>query len=254
VHITDARIAAAERRFQSQRLPPESENATATLDVHFHVVFANETIEGGYVPDQQLIDQVRVLNEDYNSTGISFKLQNISRIESEDWFLRVAPDSPEELGLKSVNRQGGPGTLNVYTVGLAEGDGQGLLGYATFPSDFKDKPLNDGVVILYSTLPGSNSPKYNLGRTLTHEAGHWAGLYHTFQGGCKGAGDEVDDTPPEESAAYGCPKKRDTCPGGGEDPVQNFMDYTDDSCMTGFSKGQAKRIKAQLRTYREVSV
>jgi len=50
VHITDARIAAAERRFQSQRLPPESENATATLDVHFHVVFANETIEGGYVP------------------------------------------------------------------------------------------------------------------------------------------------------------------------------------------------------------
>jgi len=254
VHITDARIAAAERRFQSQRLPLKSENATATLDVQFHVVFANETIEGGYVPDQQIIDQVRVLNEDFTSTGISFKLQNISRIESEDWFLRVAPDSPEELGLKSVNRQGGPRTLNVYTVGLAEGDGQGLLGYATFPSDFKDKPLNDGVVILYSTLPGGNLPKYNLGRTLTHEAGHWAGLYHTFQGGCKGAGDEVHDTPPEESPAHGCPKKRDTCPGGGDDPVQNFMDYTDDSCMTGFSKGQTKRMKAQLRTYREVCV
>jgi len=254
VHITDARQASAERRFQSQRLPPESENATATLEVYFHVVYANETLDGGYVPDEQIIDQVRVLNEDYNKTGISFKLQNISRIESEDWFLRVAPDTEQETALKSTYRQGGPGTLNVYTAGLAEGDGQGLLGYATFPMEYTDKPKNDGVVILFSTLPGSTSDKYNKGRTLTHESGHWAGLYHTFQGGCKGRGDEVDDTPPEESAAYGCPKKRATCPGGKEDPVTNFMDYTDDACMTGFTKGQAKRIKAQLRTYREIDV
>ena len=64
---------------------------------------------------------------------------------------------------------------------LAEGDGQGLLGYATFPMDFADKPLNDGVVLLYSTMPGSSQPKYNMGRTLVHESGHWMGLYHTFQ-------------------------------------------------------------------------
>lgn len=62
-----------------------------------------------------------------------------------------------------------------------EGDGQGLLGYATFPMDFEATPSNDGVVLLYSTLPGSTSDKYNLGRTLTHESGHWVGLYHTFQ-------------------------------------------------------------------------
>jgi len=252
--MAPAQVAANERRFSSQRLPPESENSTATLDVYFHVIYANETIEGGYVPDQQITDQVKVLNEDYNSTGISFKLQNISRIESEDWFLRTAPDAEQEVALKKTYRQGGPGALNVYTVGLAEGDGLGLLGYATFPMEYAEKPENDGVVILYSTLPGSKSDKYNMGRTLTHESGHWAGLYHTFQGGCKGSGDSVDDTPPEESAAYGCPKKRDTCPGGGEDPVTNFMDYTDDACMTGFTKGQAKRIKAQLRTYRKVDV
>jgi len=253
-HITAARVASSERLFQSQRLPPESENATATLDVYFHVVYANQTYEGGYVPDSQIQDQIKVMNEDYNSTGISFNLVNISRIESEDMFLRVAPDSEQESGLKKVFRHGNASTLNVYTVGFAEGDGQGLLGYATFPSDFNSNPMNDGVVLLYSTMPGSSQPKYNMGRTLVHEAGHWAGRYHTFQGGCIGSGDSVDDTPPEESAAYGCPEKRDTCPGGGPDPIHNFMDYSDDSCMTGFTKGQAKRIKAQLRTYRGVHV
>jgi len=252
--ITAARVASSERLFQSQRLPPESENATATLDVYFHVVYANKTYEGGYVPDSQIQDQIKVLNQDYNSTGISFNLVNISRIESEDMFLRVAPDSEQEAGLKKVFRHGNASALNVYTVGFAEGDGQGLLGYATFPMDFNSNPTNDGVVLLYSTMPGSSQPKYNMGRTLVHEAGHWAGLYHTFQGGCTGSGDSVDDTPPEESAAYGCPEKRDTCPGGGPDPIHNFMDYTDDSCMTGFTKGQAKRIKAQLRTYRGVHV
>jgi len=254
VHISHARKVASERRFQANRLPAESENATATIDVYFNIVYANETLQGGYVPDSQVEAQIQTMNTDYNSTGISFKLQNISRIQNEDWFLRVAPDSPQELGLKKTLRKGNASTLNVYTVGLAEGDGQGLLGYATFPMDFAVNQTNDGVVILYSTLPGSTSDKYNLGRTLVHESGHWMGLYHTFQGGCTGTGDEVDDTPPEESAAYGCPLKRDTCPGGGPDPVQNFMDYTDDSCMTGFTKGQAKRIKAQLRTYRGVDV
>jgi len=252
--ITAARVASSERLFQSQRLPPESENATATLDVYFNVVYANKTYEGGYVQDSQIQDQIKVLNQDYNSTGISFNLVNISRIESEDMFLRVAPDSEQEAGLKKVFRHGNASALNVYTVGFAEGDGQGLLGYATFPMDFNSNPMNDGVVLLYSTMPGSSQPKYNMGRTLVHEAGHWAGLYHTFQGGCTGSGDSVDDTPPEESAAYGCPEKRDTCPGGGPDPIHNFMDYTDDSCMTGFTKGQAKRIKAQLRTYRGVHV
>ncbi|KAF8965974.1 hypothetical protein BDZ97DRAFT_1903941 [Flammula alnicola] len=235
-------------------MPRMTSHATATLDVYFHVIYANETLQGGYVPDSQIEAQVKVLNKDYNITGISWNLLNISRVQSEDWFLRVAPDSPQEAGMKKVLRQGNSSTLNVYTVGLAEGAGQGLLGYATFPMDFAAQPLNDGVVLLYSTLPGSTSPTFNLGRTLTHESGHWSGLYHTFQGGCKGDGDSVDDTAPEESAAYGCPEKRHTCPGKTLDPIHNFMDYTDDSCMTGFTKGQGKRIKAQLRTYRNVDV
>ncbi|KAF8978946.1 pregnancy-associated plasma protein-A-domain-containing protein, partial [Cyathus striatus] len=86
--------------------------------------------------------------------------------------------------------------------------------------------------------------------TLVHETGHWTGLYHVFQGGCTGEGDQVGDTPPQEDATDGCPANKDTCSGGGLDSIHNYMDYSDDACLDSFTDGQIDRLWGQISSYR----
>ncbi|KMU91984.1 metalloprotease 1 [Coccidioides immitis H538.4] len=76
------------------------------------------------------------------------------------------------------------------------------------------------------------------------------GLFHTFQGGCSGQGDYVSDTPPQRSPSSGCPVGRDSCPGGGVDPIHNYMDYSVDSCMNQFTRGQGTRMSSMWRQFR----
>ncbi|KAJ7275942.1 hypothetical protein C8J57DRAFT_1449292 [Mycena rebaudengoi] len=237
------------------------------MPVYWHIISKDKTLAQGYVPDKQITDQIAKLNQDYGEKNILWMLRGTTRTIRTEWFDHAGPGTTEQTAMKSALRQGGKGDLNVYTVGFT--NAKGLLGYATFPSSYNAAPKDDGVVILYSTVPGGAAAPTNLGRTLTHEAGHWVGLYHTFQGGCDTVvaptgGDYVSDTRPELMPAYGCPTGRTTCAnvdvsggvGGvlGPDPIHNFMDYTpnytDDSCMTMFTSGQVTRMKMQYAMYR----
>ncbi|KAJ3504537.1 hypothetical protein NLJ89_g7882 [Agrocybe chaxingu] len=250
--ISDLQILESQKHFSQHRRPQAAAvlRKVEPIDVYFHVIHRDRTLDGGFIPDAYINDQVRVLNEDYAPAGLSFNLKNVSRIENPTWFGWLGPYMETEM--KRVNRQGGAAALNVYTVGFRSGSAAALLGYATFPYDYAANPLTDGIVMLYSSMPGGVTWPYNLGKTLTHETGHWLGLYHTFQGGCYGVGDQVDDTPAEASPAYGCPTGRDSCDEPGVDPIHNFMDYSDDSCLTEFTPGQITRLRDQIATYRKI--
>jgi hypothetical protein len=218
-----------------------------TINVYFHVITAGSA---GNVSDQMIADQIAVLNAAYAPWGWSFVLADVDRTDNATWYNGCYGNSSIENAFKSALRRGGAEDLNIYTCNPSNG----ILGYATFPWSYASSPQLDGVVLLDQSLPGGTAAPYNLGDTAVHEVGHWMGLYHTFQGGCDSSGgDYVSDTPAERSPAYGCPVGRDSCVGSrypGRDPITNFMDYTDDSCMFEFTPGQDARMDAQFSAYR----
>jgi hypothetical protein len=224
--------------------------AGGVIDVYFHVIRKGSGIANGDIPDSQIAAQINVLNNAYATTGWSFNLVATDRTTNSTWYT-AGPGTTAETQMKNALRRGTADDLNIYSAN----PGGGLLGWATFPSSYAGNPKNDGVVILFSSVPGGTAAPYNLGDTATHEVGHWMGLYHTFQGGCSknatNGGDFVADTPAERSPAYGCPMGRDSCKNiAGLDPITNFMDYTDDACMNTFTAGQDARMDAQWTTYR----
>ncbi|MBI2568823.1 MAG: zinc metalloprotease [Candidatus Schekmanbacteria bacterium] len=243
-NLTEAEVAAVEldmqRRLAAMSYHPAA-SATVNIPVRVHVV-----TDGSWsLSSSAIAAQIQVLNDAYAPYGYGFTLASTDTTTNASWST-AQPDTSAESAMKSALVIDSANNLNIYF----SNPGGGLLGWATFPWWLSGNPSDDGVVILYSSLPGGSSSPYNEGDTATHEVGHWLGLYHTFQGGCSGSGDGVSDTPAESSAAFGCPDGRDTCSGGGVDPIHNFMDYTDDSCMYELSAGQKALMDSMTASYR----
>ena len=229
---------------------------SAVIDVWVHVISAGAGFANGDVPDSMIRDQIRVLNESFNgrsggaNTGFGFDLVGVTRTVNPIWFSQFATDFAIELEAKTALKRGDNGTLNIYTI-----DGGPWLGWAYFPQIVNNETYRnlDGVVLDWRSLPGGTFAIYSEGDTAPHEVGHWLALYHTFDGKCGAKGDYVDDTAAEFSPAFRCPVGRDTCIGAatpGLDPIHNFMDYSQDSCMYEFTNGQAARMQAAWAAFR----
>ena len=229
--------------------PPELPGSQSILiDTYIHVICT----DSGQCPanSTQITEQMQTLVDAFANTPYTFQVASIDYSNNSSWNT-AGPGTSAEIQMKSSLRQGDAGDLNMYI----SNPGGGLLGWATFPEWYAGDPLDDGVVVLGASLPGGGAAPYNEGDTATHEVGHWLGLYHTFQGGCRGNGDFVSDTPAVRSPNYGCPVGTDSCrKDPGDDDVFNYMDYTDDSCMFQFSAGQVVRTWEQSQAFRTVLV
>lgn len=210
---------AASLAAQEARRPHRT--TSINVDVYFHVVAESTALSDGYLTDQMLSDQFSVLEKTFAPAGFTFTLKNTTYTLNTTWAF-----DGDEFAMKKALRQGSYKTLNIYFLK----DLGGYFGYCYFPDNISygsEDFYYDGCSILYTTVPGGSETNYNLGYTVTHEVGHWFGLYHTFQGGCDGDGDYVSDTPAQGGPTSGCPVGRDSCPSlPGLDPITNFMDYS----------------------------
>ncbi|MFY7839314.1 MAG: zinc metalloprotease [Lacibacter sp.] len=237
----------------------EADGVTMTIPVYVNVLYSTAAQN---ISDQQIQSQIDVLNEDYagsnadvnktntyqtvkaGTTNIRFVLAGIIRKQTTvtSWGTNDAMKKTAQGGLDPTS----PTTsLNMWSCNL----GSGLLGYAQFPGG---AAATDGVVILYSAFGsrakypgGTYTSTYDLGRTATHEVGHWLNLRHIW--GDRRCGDDlVGDTPAHDGANYGCPAAGtiSKCAGKPVEMTMNYMDYTNDICMYMFTAGQETRMRA----------
>lgn len=242
------------------------DRAVVTIPVVVHVVW-NTAAEN--LSDAAILSQIDVLNAD-------FRRLNADAPNTPSYFQGVAADCEINFCMAQRDPSGNATTgivrrqttvtsfstnnnvkynstggsnawprdqyLNIWVCDL----GSGLLGYAQFPGG---PAATDGVVCDYAYFGtiGSSAP-FNLGRTATHEVGHWLNCYHIWGDdgtSCTGT-DQVSDTPNQADENYGCPSGSVvSCSNGPNgDMYMNYMDYTDDGCMNLFTTGQKNRMQA----------
>ncbi len=247
--------------------------AVRYIPVVFHIIHKN-----GFenISQAQVMDQIRILNEDFRKkAGTNGGLTTNPLAADMEFEFRLAQYDPNGNKHDGINRVYSTLTdeannsvkalsywdsekyLNIWVVNTIAAigvSGGTVLGYAQFPWDRASKPTTDGIVIRADQVGvvGTGDDD-QAGRTLTHEIGHWLGLYHTFQGGCSGSGDGVGDTPPVASASSGCNKGRNSCSNDSPnlpDQIENYMDYSDGTCMELFTAGQKSRVQSIVQQYR----
>jgi hypothetical protein len=211
------------------------------------------------ISNTQIQSQIDVLNKDFTATNsdfnstpaifagvaanvdITFELVTIKRkaTTKTSWGTRDAMKKTKQGGLDPTSPSN---TLNLWVCTI----GGGILGYAQFPggSAATDGVVCDSKYVGVTPNTGSAYP-YNLGRTTSHEVGHWMNLRHIW-GDANCGSDLVADTPTHNTANYGVPvyPHLSTCPGTPVEMTMNYMDYTDDRGMYMFTLGQKSRMSA----------
>lgn len=247
-------------------------SAVITIPVVFHVVYNNSTEN---ISDAQILSQITVLNEDFRrknsdttNTPNEFKTATADA-QIEFCLAQQDPSGNVTSGITRTSTTYGAFSTNDDVMFTSKGGKDAwnrnyylniwvcrldptLLGYAQFPGG---PASTDGVVIGYEYIGRTPSnpfgTPYNLGRTATHEVGHWFGLYHIWGddgGTCTGT-DNVNDTPNSADSYGGCPvHPQVSC--GSNDMFMNYMDYVDDNCMNIFSAGQAARMLSFINSSR----
>ncbi|NNE42606.1 MAG: T9SS type A sorting domain-containing protein [Gemmatimonadetes bacterium] len=240
-------------------------NGMITMQVVFHVI--QSTGGSGNIPDSQIMNQLDIINEDFlaiagtpGANGTNGMIQfvmatedplgnptnGITRTTNNTWF--------NDGGSYWNSLAWDPNTyINIYC-----NSASGNLGYVPYlPQTGTPGAASDRVVVLWNTV-GRNAPygpPYDQGRTVTHELGHYFGLDHTFAGGCAAAsppncyttGDWICDTNSESTPTFGCPNKS-SC--SSPDPIDNYMDYSDDLCMEMFTPEQMNRMRCTIENWR----
>lgn len=243
------------------------QRSTITIPVVVHVVYrlASENISDAQIQSQINIlnEDFRKLNPDFNNTPAAF--QNVAADCDIQFVLaKRTPNGDSSTGITRTQttvtafnmsnqvkytatggKDAWPASqyLNIWVCRLSNG----LLGYAQFPGG---AAATDGVVCSFRAFgnTGAALPPFNKGRTATHEIAHWLNVYHIWgddAGSCNGT-DLVGDTPNQGAEHYGCPSFPSLSCNNGPDGAMfmNFMDYSDDACMSMFTQGQKSRMDA----------
>lgn len=258
--------ATVEEYMKTGRLQSDAQQNVLTIPIIYH----NVAQSPNNIPDSAFAYQLHVLQEDYSARNqdytsgtptefrsvrsgdldINFYTQTILRVQTT----RTSFSTNNDIKYSS---RGGSNVINPesnlnFWVGVLSG---GVLGYAQFPGG---SSATDGIVDAPGTLsPTVGSPPYNLGRTATHEIGHWLNLRHIWGDNSQCTNTEIIsdfvlDTPPSSAANFGCPSGVKRCSQNpySQDMWMNYMDYVYDECMVMFTQLQKARAWESINRYR----